>query len=71
MEPLRPASSLGEPNIPYARLKVETEQPIARDLQQAGAPVVITPSGMVWGPHDPHLGETAILARDILGAGFR
>jgi nucleoside-diphosphate-sugar epimerase len=63
--PLRADSPLGQPKVPYARSKVETER-IARDLQQAGAPVVITRPGMVWGPHDPHLGETASLARDIL-----
>jgi nucleoside-diphosphate-sugar epimerase len=63
--PLHPDSPLGEPNVPYARSKVETER-VAQDLQQAGAPVVITRPGMVWGPHDPHLGETAILARDML-----
>jgi dihydroflavonol-4-reductase len=62
---LRPDSPVGEPNVPYAHSKAESER-IARDLQQAGAPVVITRPGMVWGPHDPHLGETAILARDIL-----
>ena len=61
--PLRPNSPLGEPNVPYARFKVETER-IAQDLQQAGAPVVITRPGMVWGPNDPQLGETAILARE-------
>ena len=63
--PLRPDSPLGEPDVPYARSKVESER-IARDLQRAGAPVVITRPGMVWGPHDPHLGETATLVRDIL-----
>jgi dihydroflavonol-4-reductase len=63
--PLRADSPLGQPTVPYARSKVETER-IARELQQAGAPVVITRPGMVWGPHDPHLGETASLARDIL-----
>jgi nucleoside-diphosphate-sugar epimerase len=63
--PLRPDSPLGEPKVPYARSKVETER-VARDLQRAGAPVVITRLGMVWGPNDPHLGETATLARDIL-----
>lgn len=64
-EPLRPDSPLGEPNVPYARSKVEAER-VARDLQRSGAPVVITRPGMVWGPNDPHLGETATLARDIL-----
>lgn len=42
--PLRPDSPLGEPNVPYARSKVETER-IAQDLQRAGAPVVITRPG--------------------------
>ena len=63
--PLRPDSPLGEPDGPYARSKVESER-IARELQAAGAPVVITRPGMVWGPHDPYVGETATLARDIL-----
>ena len=63
--PVGPDSPLGEPDVPYARSKAESER-IARDLQQTGAPVVITRPGMVWGPHDPHLGETATLARDIL-----
>jgi nucleoside-diphosphate-sugar epimerase len=62
---LGPDSPLGDPDAPYARSKVESER-VAQDLQAAGAPVVITRPGMVWGPHDPHLGETAILARDIL-----
>lgn len=63
--PLRPDSSLGEPDVPYARSKVETER-IAQGLQQAAAPIVITRPGMVWGPHDPHFGETAMLVRDML-----
>jgi nucleoside-diphosphate-sugar epimerase len=63
--PLRTDSPLGQPDVPYARSKAETER-IARDLQHAGAPVVITRPGMVWGPHDPHLGVTASLARDML-----
>jgi nucleoside-diphosphate-sugar epimerase len=35
-------------------------------MQRDGAPVVITHPGMVWGPHDPHLGESALFVRDIL-----
>jgi dihydroflavonol-4-reductase len=46
---LRRDSPLGRPNVPYARSKVETER-IARDLQQAGAPVVITRPGDRLGP---------------------
>jgi nucleoside-diphosphate-sugar epimerase len=39
---------------------------VARRYQAAGAPVVITYPGSVWGPHDPHLGETCQLVRNIL-----
>jgi nucleoside-diphosphate-sugar epimerase len=39
---------------------------MARQLQDEGAPVVITYPGMVWGPHDPHLGESATFARSVL-----
>lgn len=39
---------------------------MARQLQDEGAPVVITYPGMVWGPHDPHLGEAATFARSVL-----
>jgi nucleoside-diphosphate-sugar epimerase len=58
-------SPVGEPRGVYARSKAETEQ-MARQLQDQGAPVVITYPGMVWGPHDPHLGEAATFARSVL-----
>jgi dihydroflavonol-4-reductase len=64
-ETLRADSPLGEPAPPYARSKAETER-LARDLQASGAPVVITRPGMIWGPHDPHMGEGATLARNML-----
>jgi dihydroflavonol-4-reductase len=63
--PLTPDTPVGEPKGAYNISKAETEQ-VARDMQRAGAPVVITHPGMVWGPHDPHLGESAEFARDIL-----
>ena len=63
--PLTPDTPVGEPTGAYNISKAETEQ-VARDMQRAGAPVVITHPGMVWGPHDPHLGESASFARDIL-----
>jgi nucleoside-diphosphate-sugar epimerase len=63
--PLTPGTPVGEPKGAYNISKAETEQ-VARDMQSAGAPVVITYPGMVWGPHDPHLGESANFARDIL-----
>ena len=63
--PLTPDSPVGEPKGAYNISKAETEQ-VARDMQDAGAPVVITLPGMVWGPHDPNVGESAIFARDVL-----
>jgi dihydroflavonol-4-reductase len=63
--PLTPDTPVGEPKGAYNISKAETER-VARDMQRAGAPVVITHPGMVWGPHDPHLGESASFARDIL-----
>jgi dihydroflavonol-4-reductase len=58
-------SPVGDPRGVYARSKADTEQ-LARQLQGQGAPVVITYPGMVWGPHDPHLGEAATFARSVL-----
>src|SRR5215208_5935315 len=58
-------SPVGDPRGVYARSKAETEQ-MARQLQDEGAPVVITYPGMVWGPHDPYLGEAATFARSVL-----
>ena len=58
-------SPVGRPRGVYAHSKAETEQ-MARELQNQGAPVVITYPGMVWGPHDPHLGEAATFARSVL-----
>jgi dihydroflavonol-4-reductase len=58
-------SPVGDPRGVYARSKAETER-MARQLQDEGAPVVITYPGMVWGPHDPHLGEAATFARSVL-----
>ena len=62
---LHDESPVGEPRGVYARSKAETEQ-MARQLQDQGAPVVITYPGMIWGPHDPHLGEAATFARSVL-----
>ncbi len=63
--PLHADSPLGQPAGPYARSKVASER-IARRLQDEGAPVVIMRPGAVWGPHDPHLGESAQIARAVL-----
>jgi dihydroflavonol-4-reductase len=62
---LDPSAPLGEPHGPYGRSKARAEA-IARELQAEGAPVVITNPGSVYGPHQPHMGESATLVRDIL-----
>ena len=62
---LTPDSPVGRPPTPYARSKARAEA-VARRLQDEGAPVTIVHPGMVWGPHDPALGESTRLARDVL-----
>jgi nucleoside-diphosphate-sugar epimerase len=54
----------------YALPLVQAEM-IARSMQAAGAPVVITYPGGVWGPHDPYWGETAQLVEEILKGKLR
>ncbi|MGH2805489.1 MAG: NAD-dependent epimerase/dehydratase family protein [Thermoleophilaceae bacterium] len=56
---------VGHPAGPYARSKADSES-IARRFQQRGAPVTITQPGAIWGPHDPHMGESARIAMMIL-----
>ncbi len=63
--PLAPDGPLGRSRSPYLRSKIEQEV-IARRLQKEGAPVVIVQPGSVWGPHDPHFGESEQMARTIL-----
>lgn len=58
-------SPLGVSLGPYTQSKVESER-IARDRQAAGAPVVIVNPGAILGPHDPYLGESDQVVRDIL-----
>ncbi|MFW6034573.1 MAG: SDR family NAD(P)-dependent oxidoreductase [bacterium] len=62
---LTPESPVGKPHGVYLRSKAAAET-IARELQQEGAPVVVTNPGPVHGPHDPRVGESATLVRDIL-----
>lgn len=50
---------------PYTGSKVESEQ-VARDRQEAGAPVSIVNPGAIAGPSDPYLGETDQVVRDVL-----
>ena len=48
-------SPLGVTLGPYTQSKVESEG-VARDRQEAGAPVTIVNPGGVLGPHDPYIG---------------
>ncbi|MGH3041765.1 MAG: NAD-dependent epimerase/dehydratase family protein [Gaiellaceae bacterium] len=59
---LTPDSPSGSPRSAYSRSKADADR-AARRFQDEGAPVVISYPGMVWGPHDPHLGESSTLAR--------
>lgn len=63
--PLTPQSPLGNPPGAYSQSKVAAER-IARELQDAGAPVVIVNPVGLLGPHDPHLGDFTSTARDVL-----
>jgi dihydroflavonol-4-reductase len=58
-------SPLGDTLGPYTGSKVESER-VARDRQDAGAPVAIVNPGGILGPHDPYLGESDEVVRDIL-----
>jgi dihydroflavonol-4-reductase len=69
-EHLTSRSPVGTPYGPYQVSKADAEA-IARGLQDQGAPIVITNPTGVFGPHDPHLGESAKLLRDILRGRLR
>ena len=58
-------SPLGLGLGPYTQSKVESER-IARERQDVGAPVSIVNPGAIIGPHDPYLGETNAIIRDVL-----
>jgi nucleoside-diphosphate-sugar epimerase len=60
----------GHPPDAYPQSKAQAEV-IARNMQAAGAPIVITYPGGVWGPHDPHWGETAQLVETTLKGVLR
>jgi nucleoside-diphosphate-sugar epimerase len=63
--PLTPHTEPGRNGAPYARSKAAQER-VARRLQQEGAPIVIVQPGAIFGPHDPHFGESDQLTRAIL-----
>ncbi|GAA3865749.1 SDR family NAD(P)-dependent oxidoreductase [Streptomyces sedi] len=54
--PLDGNSPAGRPREPYLASKAAAER-IARQLQENGAPVLITYPPALLGPHDPHLGD--------------
>ncbi len=62
---LTPDSPPTRPPGAYFRSKADSDL-VARRFQESGAPVVITYPGSVWGPHDPHVGESTQIARNIL-----
>jgi nucleoside-diphosphate-sugar epimerase len=58
-------SPVGRSRWPYCRSKADSEL-VARRHQDAGAPVVSIMPAAVWGPHDPHFGESVTLATNVL-----
>jgi dihydroflavonol-4-reductase len=63
-------SPVGQPGWPYCRSKAESEL-VARRYQALGAPVVSVMPAPVWGPQDPHFGEGATLATNVLRNRYR
>jgi nucleoside-diphosphate-sugar epimerase len=64
-EVLTSESPVKQPAWPYSRSKADSEL-VARNYQERGAPVVSVMPASVWGPHDPHLGEGATRAINVL-----
>ena len=62
---LTPTSTPGNPPGAYFISKAASDR-VARQYQDKGAPVVITYPGSVWGPHDPHLGESCHMMGNML-----
>jgi len=67
---ISPDSPVTKPPGAYFRSKADSDN-VARKFQQNGAPVVITYPGSVWGPHDPHFGESCQIAQNILKGYWR
>jgi dihydroflavonol-4-reductase len=63
--PLTPDTEPGRKGRPYARSKAAQEL-YARALQEKDAPVVIVQPGAVFGPNDPHFGESDRMTQSIL-----
>src|SRR5262249_42081594 len=63
---LLPADSpVGKSKWPYCQSKADSEL-VARRYQGLGAPVVSLMPAALWGPHDPHFGEGATMAANVL-----
>src|SRR5215472_1872032 len=62
---LTPDSPVKRPPWPYCRSKADSEL-VARKYQQLGAAVVSVMPAAVWGPDDPHFGEGATRATNVL-----
>jgi nucleoside-diphosphate-sugar epimerase len=62
---ITPDSAPLKPPGVYFRSKADSDK-VAREFQKNGAPVVITYPGSVWGPYDPHCGESCQMAQNIL-----
>ena len=60
---------IADPTSAYGRSKVGAER-VARELQDAGAPVTIVYPGGVWGPHDPNLTEQVRAAGTLVRSGL-
>jgi len=58
-------SPVTKPPGVYFQSKAESDA-IARSMQKSGAPVTITYPGSVWGPNDPHFGESCQIVKNIL-----
>ena len=62
---ISPQCSPTYPPGTYFESKAESDR-VARMYQNRNIPVVITYPGSVWGPHDPHCGESCQMALSIL-----
>lgn len=69
-EVLSPESAVKHPPGTYMESKADAER-VARRFQEQDAPVAIAYPGAMFGPDDPHFGESAIVAQDILAGRSR
>src|SRR5262249_7012147 len=58
-------SPVGQTRWAYSRSKADSER-VSRRYQSLSAPIVSVMPAAVWGPHDPHFGEGATLATNVL-----